>query len=158
MFGTWNIFDHLWHFSGRGCKEDVLDLIAPLAFTLTLLKLQGKPHGTFLVRKATPGTAHSHTLSIVNHGVVTHCKIYETADRGLFGFAEPYHIYPTLLSLVLHYSQESLEQFNPSLKTKLSFPVFQWRKNSSAAAAAAALAISEEGEGGGGGTAGLEGL
>lgn len=119
--------------------------------------LKGKPHGTFLVRKATPGTAHSHTLSIVNHGVVTHCKIYETADRGLFGFAEPYHIYPTLLSLVLHYSQESLEQFNPSLKTKLSFPVFQCRKNSSAAAAAAALAISEEGEGGGGGT-GLEGL
>jgi len=86
--------------------------------------LKGKPHGTFLVRRATPGTAHSHTLSIVNHGIVTHCKIFES-DRGRFGFAEPYNIYPNLMALVLHYSQDSLEQFNPHLKTQLSFPVFQ---------------------------------
>ena len=95
------------------------------------------------MRKATPGTAHSHTLSIVNQGLVTHCKIYETADRGLFGFTEPYNIYPDLKALVLHYSQNSLEQFNASLKTKCSFPVFQWRKNA-AASAPVAVAISEE--------------
>jgi len=103
--------------------------------------LNGKPNGTFLVRRATPGTAHSHTLSIVNQGIVTHIRIFET-ERGRFGFSDPYNIYPNLMQLVLHYSQESLEQFNPQLKTQLSFPVFQCKRSSSSSAAAAASAAS----------------
>lgn len=56
------------------------------------------------------------------NGVVNHCIIYETA-RG-FGFVESYIVYESLKSLVLHYAQNSLEEYNDSLSTTLAFPVF----------------------------------
>jgi hypothetical protein len=40
-----------------------------------------------------------------------------------FGFAEPYCIYESLTSLVLHYSKTSLEEHNEDLRTTLKFPV-----------------------------------
>lgn len=56
---------------------------------------------------------------------VNHCIIYET-PRG-YGFAEPYNIYDSLKSLVLHYSQNSLEEHNDVLTTTLAHPVLEQR-------------------------------
>jgi flagellar motor protein MotB len=41
-----------------------------------------------------------------------------------FGFVESYTIFESLKSLVLHYAQNSLEEYNDSLSTTLAFPVF----------------------------------
>ncbi len=80
--------------------------------------LRGQPHGTFLIRRSRDGR---YALSIVCNNVVGHCHIEET-DRG-FGFAEPYNIYPSLKDLVCHYAQNSLEEHNDQLKTRLAHPV-----------------------------------
>ena len=40
-----------------------------------------------------------------------------------FGFADPYCIYDSLDSLVLHYYKTSLEEHNEDLKTTLKYPV-----------------------------------
>lgn len=81
--------------------------------------LEGRPDGTFLVR---PSSTYQFALSIICGGNISHCIIYDT-ERG-FGFAEPYNIYDSLKSLVLHYAQNSLEIHNDSLKTTLEHPVF----------------------------------
>ena len=80
--------------------------------------LNGKPHGTFLVRRSHD---NKHALSISCNHAVEHCRIEET-DRGI-GFAEPYNIYANLKELVLHYSQYSLEEYNDKLTTKLAHPI-----------------------------------
>lgn len=80
--------------------------------------LANKPDGTFLIRKS---STHQYALSISCNGTVNHCIIMET-KKGL-GFAEPYNIYDSLKSLVLHYSQNSLEIHNDSLNTTLKFPI-----------------------------------
>ena len=79
--------------------------------------LYGLPNGTFLIRRRRAG---HYALSIVCNSI-NHCIIYET-ERG-YGFAEPYNIYDTLLSLVLHYSHNSLEEHNDSLTTTLKYPI-----------------------------------
>lgn len=61
------------------------------------------------------------------NGLLNHCIIYET-ERG-YGFAEPYNIYESLKSLVLHYAQNSLEEHNDSLTTTLAFPVLASRES-----------------------------
>ncbi|RWS08758.1 phosphatidylinositol 3-kinase regulatory subunit alpha-like protein [Dinothrombium tinctorium] len=81
--------------------------------------LRHKRNGTFLVRNSRLG---QYALSIVAEDKLCHCLIYKT-DKG-YGFADPYNIHPTLKSLVLHYSQVSLEEHNSSLRTTLAFPVF----------------------------------
>lgn len=77
-----------------------------------------KPDGTFLIRTS---STHQYALSIICNGVVSHCIIYET-KKGL-GFSEPYNIYDSLKSLVLHYAQNSLEIHNDSLNTTLKYPL-----------------------------------
>lgn len=74
--------------------------------------------GTFLVRVANTG---DYALSISCNGCVNHCIIYKT-DKNTYGFAEPYNIYDSLKSLVLHYSTNSLEEHNDSLQTTLKYP------------------------------------
>lgn len=81
--------------------------------------LAGKRDGTFLVR---PSSTSQYALSIACNGITNHCIIQKT-KRGL-GFAEPYNIYDSLKSLVLHYSQNSLEIHNDSLNTTLRYPIF----------------------------------
>ena len=108
--------------------------------------LTGKANGTFLVRRPGPGSKHSHTLSIVYNGEgsnvndgtdVQHIRIFER--DGQYGFQEQYIIFHNLTALVLHYSTESLEVHNASLKNLFTaFPVWQWKRNSAAAIAAAA--------------------
>ncbi|KAG8181690.1 hypothetical protein JTE90_014823 [Oedothorax gibbosus] len=81
--------------------------------------LTGKASGTFLIRNSRKG---DYALSIMCNGNVGHCLIHKN-EKG-YGFAEPYNAHPTLKSLVLHYSQNSLEEHNSALKTTLAFPVF----------------------------------
>lgn len=85
-------------------------------------RLAGLPDGTFLVR---PSSTDQYALSIICSGNISHCIIYDT-ERG-YGFAEPYNIYDSLKSLVLHYAQNSLEIHNDSLKTTLEHPIFACR-------------------------------
>ncbi|GJQ65734.1 hypothetical protein Trydic_g11919 [Trypoxylus dichotomus] len=77
-----------------------------------------KPDGTFLIRTS---STHQYALSIICNSIVSHCIIYET-KKGL-GFSEPYNIYDSLKSLVLHYAQNSLEIHNDSLNTTLKYPI-----------------------------------
>ncbi|XP_020283758.1 phosphatidylinositol 3-kinase regulatory subunit alpha isoform X4 [Pseudomyrmex gracilis] len=81
--------------------------------------LNGRPDGTFLVRRSRTG---QYALSIVCNGTVQHCIIYAT-ERG-YGFAEPYNIHESLKHLVLHYAQNSLEEHNECLTTTLAYPAF----------------------------------
>lgn len=80
--------------------------------------LAGKPDGTFLIRKS---STFQYALSIACNSTVSHCIIEET-KKGL-GFSEPYNIYDSLKSLVLHYAQNSLEIHNDSLNTTLKYPI-----------------------------------
>lgn len=81
--------------------------------------LAGLPSGTFLVR---PRIAGHYALSIICNNMINHCILYNT-ERG-YGFAEPYNIYATLKALIFHYSTNSLEEHNDSLKTYLKYPVY----------------------------------
>jgi len=76
-------------------------------------------HGTFLIRWSQ--VRQQYALSIKCDNEVGHCLIYN-GPKG-YGFAEPYNIYETLLDLVLHYEQNSLEEHNDKLKTTLMYPV-----------------------------------
>ncbi|CAB4062073.1 PIK3R1_2_3 [Lepeophtheirus salmonis] len=79
--------------------------------------LNGRPNGTFLIRKSRDGKRFA--LSVMCDNNIGHC-IIEKGDRG-FGFAEP--VYASLSDLVVHYSKNSLEEHNDKLRTKLLYPV-----------------------------------
>lgn len=81
--------------------------------------LANTPTGTFLIRRREAG---HYALSITCNSTTNHCLIYET-DKG-YGFALPYNIYESLLGLVLHYAQNSLEEHNDALTTTLKYPVY----------------------------------
>lgn len=81
--------------------------------------LANMPGGTFLIRRRDAG---HYALSITCNSATNHCLIYET-DKG-YGFALPYNIYDSLLSLVLHYAHNSLEEHNDALTTTLKYPVY----------------------------------
>lgn len=81
--------------------------------------LANTPTGTFLIRRR---EACHYALSITCNSATNHCLIYET-DKG-YGFALPYNIYDSLMSLVLHYAQNSLEEHNDALTTTLKYPVY----------------------------------
>lgn len=81
-------------------------------------ELAAKPNGTFVIRS---GSGGHYALSIKCNDTVNHCIIQQT-ERG-FGFAEPYNIYDSLKSLVLHYATNSLEEHNDTLQTTLKYPL-----------------------------------
>jgi len=81
--------------------------------------LQSKEHGTFLIRWSAKNKQHA--LSIKCGSEVGHCLIYKGSHG--YGFAEPYNVYSSLMELVLHYANNSLEEHNEKLKTTLKFPV-----------------------------------
>lgn len=80
--------------------------------------LCGTPTGTFLIRARNAG---GYALSISCNGMTNHCIIHET-ETG-YGFSEPFNIYDSLMVLVSHYSQNSLEEHNDLLSTTLRWPV-----------------------------------
>lgn len=80
--------------------------------------LLGMPPGTFLIRARNAG---GYALSINCQGTTNHCIIHQT-ETG-YGFSEPFNIYDSLMALVKHYSQNSLEEHNDKLTTTLRWPV-----------------------------------
>lgn len=82
--------------------------------------LSNLPTGTFLIRPSSHGPHYA--LSIACNGITNHCIIYET-PKG-FGFAIPFNTFSSLLSLVQHYAESSLEEHNDLLTTTLKYPVF----------------------------------
>ncbi len=80
--------------------------------------LAGTETGTFLIRVAGTG---DYALSISCNNCINHCIIYKT-EKQTYGFAEPYNIYDSLKSLVIHYSTNSLEEHNDLLQTTLKYP------------------------------------
>ncbi|XP_062542671.1 phosphatidylinositol 3-kinase regulatory subunit alpha isoform X3 [Armigeres subalbatus] len=89
-------------------------------------ELAPKPNGTFVIRS---GSGGHYALSIKCNDTVNHCIIQQT-ERG-FGFAEPYNIYDSLKSLVLHYATNSLEEHNDTLQTTLKYPLLAANKQQS---------------------------
>ena len=75
--------------------------------------------GTFLVHWEK--NKEHYILSIKFDSMVEHCTI-ERGDHG-YGFAEPYKIHASLVDLVAHYAEHTLEEQCPNLKTRLVKPV-----------------------------------
>ncbi|XP_041378873.1 phosphatidylinositol 3-kinase regulatory subunit alpha-like, partial [Gigantopelta aegis] len=80
--------------------------------------LRGKQDGTFLCRPSgksqeVKGALHTHTIDIVYNGI-KHLKV--VYDGTKYGFSSPC-VYKSLLELVIHYSENSLETHNPKLTT-----------------------------------------
>ena len=57
-----------------------------------------------------------------HRGFVKHIEVKRGAE-GYFGFAVNYTTYPTLVDLVRHYHENTLQIHNPELDTTLKFPV-----------------------------------
>ena len=81
--------------------------------------LERSQSGTFLIRWEK--SAERFVLSIMFESKVRHCPI-ERGEHG-FGFVEPYKIHGSLMDLVVHYAEHSLEEHCQNLKTKLIMPV-----------------------------------
>ncbi|XP_065182992.1 phosphatidylinositol 3-kinase regulatory subunit alpha-like [Sycon ciliatum] len=84
--------------------------------------LQGKRDGTFLIRSRVPkqGELHTHSVDIY-FKALKHIKIFH--DQNGYFFSSPFS-FPTLMDLVLHYSEESLLEHNPNLPTTLAYPLY----------------------------------
>lgn len=81
--------------------------------------LESSQSGSFLIRWE--ATAEQFVLSIKFESQVWHCPV-ERGQHG-YGFAEPYKIHASLMDLVAHYAEHSLEEHCQNLNTKLIFPV-----------------------------------
>lgn len=116
-------------FNLRGLNIDVIDIPHTNEATWFLPQctrneaerlLSGTRTGTFLVR---PSRTGQYALSVSCDNNVNHCIIYGT-ERG-YGFAEPFNVFESLKTLIIHYSQKSLEEHNEVLRTTLTYPVFE---------------------------------
>ncbi|XP_019854198.1 PREDICTED: phosphatidylinositol 3-kinase regulatory subunit gamma-like [Amphimedon queenslandica] len=90
------------------------------------MHLRHKQDGTFLCRPSgkamqnAKGGLHTHTIDIVYQGI-KHLKVVQDSNK--YGFSVPCN-YSSLIDLVLHYSENSLETHNPKLTTTLAYPVY----------------------------------
>lgn len=83
--------------------------------------LKDKVDGTFMIRESNrrPG---EWAVALKHRGSVKHIEVKRGPD-GCFGFAINYTSYPTLVDLVRHYHQHTLQVHNPELDTTLKFPL-----------------------------------
>lgn len=58
------------------------------------------------------------------NNAVHHCKIFYEERVHKYGFADPFIIHPSLMDMVLHYRETSLEEHNQMLNETLKFPAF----------------------------------
>lgn len=86
--------------------------------------LTGKPKGAFLVRESNKHKGN-YVLAISLTYKVQQLLIYKNKDG--FGLLGP-GIHPTLTSLIIHYSFESLQKFDSNINTKLRIPYHQLAK------------------------------
>lgn len=80
-----------------------------------------KVDGTFMIRQSSKPPYHW-VVSLKHRGFVKHIEVKRGAE-GYFGFAINYTTYPTLVDLVRHYHENTLQIHNPELDTTLKFPV-----------------------------------
>ncbi|XP_020619580.1 phosphatidylinositol 3-kinase regulatory subunit gamma-like [Orbicella faveolata] len=83
--------------------------------------LKNKVDGTFMIRKSNsrPG---NWAVSLKHRGCVKHILV-ERGPEGFFGLSVKCTTYPTLVDLVRHYHENTLQVHNPELDTTLKFPL-----------------------------------
>lgn len=89
-------------------------------------KLQDRPDGTFLVRKAA-SQGGEFTLALVKDGVIKLIKII-IDDNNKFGFVKPCE-FDSVVDLINNYRKVSLKQYNSTLDVKLLYPVSRFKED-----------------------------
>lgn len=91
-----------------------------------------KANGSFLVRPKVGAVAsnteavHTHTIDIIDDGKYKRIPVYRGTNAG-YGFAEPFE-FPSLMDLVIFYTENNLNKHSSELNTGLLYPAFYKHK------------------------------